>query len=63
MRRNPDLIALLIVCGFGLPLVYAVAAAYADGEVRRRETPLRAVLGPQAFGALRAGEPPIARPS
>lgn len=56
MRRHADLMALVLVCAIGLPLTYAVAAAYADGEVRRRETPLRALLGPHDYQALVAGE-------
>jgi peroxiredoxin len=55
--RRADLLALLVTCAVGLPLVYMVAAAYAEGEVRRRETPVRALLGPGAYEALARGEP------
>lgn len=54
--RQADMIALLVTCALGLPLVYLVAAAYAEGEVRRTQTPVRALLGAQAYNALSAGE-------
>jgi len=48
--------ALLIVALVGLPLIWAVAAAFAEGEVRRRETPVRALLGGPSYDALSRGE-------
>ena len=53
--RRADLVALLITCALGLPLVYLMAAAYAEGEVRRHETPVRALLGAGPYEALREG--------
>ncbi len=50
-----DLIAALIVVVLGVPFVYAMTSALADGETRRRETPLRALLGDDAFEALSEG--------
>lgn len=57
VRRKADLMALVVVCAIGLPLVYLGAAAYAEGEVRRRETPIRALLGPGVYDALENGQP------
>ena len=53
--RNADWIALGVVALLGVPLVYATASAFADGEVRRREAPLRAFLGSQEYEALVSG--------
>lgn len=54
--RAADLIALIIVAALGIPLVWAVAAAFAEGEVRRRQTPVRALIGGPAYEALARGE-------
>lgn len=56
-KRNvlADLLALLVVCAIGLPLVFFIAAAFAEGEVRRREIPLRALLGSTEYETLRDG--------
>lgn len=54
--KSADLVALVIVAALGIPLVWATAAAFAEGEVRRRETPVRALLGGQAYEALARGE-------
>jgi peroxiredoxin len=40
----------------GAPLVFGYAHALADGETRRKETPLRAILGDHAFERLSRGE-------
>ncbi len=52
-----DLGAALIVLLVGGPLAYMLASAFADGETRRRETPLRAMLGDDAYDALTRGRP------
>ena len=49
--------ALVVVLALGLPAVFLFATALADGEVRRREAPLRAMLGNEAYEALAAGQP------
>ena len=54
--RVGDLLALAVVLVIGLPLVYLTASAFAEGEVRRREMPLRALLGNQEYDALLRGE-------
>lgn len=40
----------------GAPLVYMFAAAIADGQVRVKEAPLRAIIGANSYEAVRAGE-------
>jgi peroxiredoxin len=47
--------ALIVLC-LGAPFVFVFARAMADGEVRRREGPLRAMLGDETFEALSRGE-------
>lgn len=55
--RRADIAAGIAVVLVGAPLVFMFASASADGEIRRREAPLRAILGSQAFEALSRGEP------
>lgn len=54
--KTADLVALIIVASIGIPLVWVGAAAFAEGEARRKETPVRALLGGQAYEALARGE-------
>jgi peroxiredoxin len=54
--KNRELWAALLVLILGAPFVFVFARAMADGEVRRREGPLRAMLGDQAFNALSQGQ-------
>jgi peroxiredoxin len=56
MKRE-DLLAALVVLALGGPLAFMLASAATDGERRRRETPLRALLGDDAFESLSRGEP------
>lgn len=53
-----ELWATLIALCVGAPLVFLFARAAADSEVRRKETPVRAMLGDEAFDAIRAGSTP-----
>ena len=55
--RRADIAAGIAVVLVGAPLVFMFASASADGEIRRREAPLRAILGSRAFEALSRGEP------
>jgi len=50
----PALITLL----FALPATYAFAGAISEGEARRKEAPVRAMLGSETFDALARGETP-----
>jgi len=54
--KGRELWAALLVLVLGAPFVFMFARAMADSEVRRREGPLRAMLGDQAFQALSRGE-------
>ncbi|MFN7702389.1 MAG: TlpA family protein disulfide reductase [Deltaproteobacteria bacterium] len=52
-----DVVAALVVLALGAPLAYMLASAFADGETRRREAPLRSLLGDSAYEALVRGRP------
>jgi thiol-disulfide isomerase/thioredoxin len=54
--ERADVIAGALVFLIGGPLVFMFASAFADGEVRRHETPLRALLGTQVYDQLMQGE-------
>jgi peroxiredoxin len=54
--RRREWKAALIALALGAPLLFAYAHALADGELRRREAPLRALLGDRAFERLARGE-------
>jgi peroxiredoxin len=54
--KGRELLAALLVLLLGAPFVFVFARAMADGELRRREGPLRAMLGDAAFNALSNGE-------
>lgn len=54
--RSADLLALFIVALIGVPLIWAAAAAFAEGEVRRQEAPVQALIGGPAYRALARGE-------
>jgi peroxiredoxin len=55
--RSRELWALLIAAAIGVPLVFGFARAMADGEQRRRQAPLRAMLGDDGiFERLMRGE-------
>ena len=56
-KRRSELLPALIVLALGLPSVFIFARAMADSEVRRKETPVRAIIGNEAFELLSAGEP------
>jgi peroxiredoxin len=57
LMRRAEILAGVAVFLIGGPLAFMYASAIADGEVRRRETPLRAMLGSDAYDALSRGEP------
>ncbi len=55
-RNRSEWIAGAIVLALGAPLVFSYAHALADGETRRKETPLRALLGHGNYERLARGE-------
>ena len=54
--KGRELWAALLVLILGAPFVFVFARAMADGELRRREGPLRAMLGDRPFELLSRGE-------
>lgn len=54
-RQRADWVAAAMVAVIGGPLIWFGAMAAADGETRRRETPVRALIGDAAFDALTTG--------
>ena len=53
--HTAEWVAAVIALSLGAPLVFFYARAIAEGEQRRHETPLRALLGAEAFDQLSAG--------
>jgi peroxiredoxin len=53
-----DQIAALVAFLLGAPFAFMMVRGFAEGEVRRREIPLRAMLGDDTFEAHRDGETP-----
>lgn len=54
-RSQRELWAAIIVAVIGLPAAFGFARAMADGETRRHEAPVRAMIGNQAFEQLAMG--------
>ena len=54
--KRGELIAAIVVLAVGAPLVFTYARAMADGEARRRQAPLRAMLGDDAYERLARGD-------
>jgi peroxiredoxin len=55
-RPRSEIVPAVVALAIGVPLVAAFALAVHDGETRRREAPLRAILGDAAFDELARGE-------
>lgn len=53
--RRAEIIAAVVVLLLGGPLAFMYASALTDGEARREQAPLRALLG-SSYDALRRGE-------
>jgi peroxiredoxin len=56
LSRKRERIAALIVFALGVPFVFIYARAMAEGEVRRREAPIRAMIGDESFERNARGE-------
>jgi peroxiredoxin len=57
-NSTPDKLAAVLAFVLGAPFAFMLVRGFAEGEARRRETPLRAMLGDEAFEAFREGEMP-----
>jgi peroxiredoxin len=55
-EKRAEWLAGLLVMVLGAPLIFLFSRAMADGEQRRYEAPLRAMLGDHAFDQLSRGE-------
>lgn len=58
MTIKPGVLAAVLVLLIGAPFGVVLAMGFAQGERTRREAPLRAVLGDDAFEMLQGGEMP-----
>jgi peroxiredoxin len=56
MTKSPDILAAVIAFLAGAPFAFMLVQGFAEGEVRRREIPLRAMLGDEIFETFRDGE-------
>ncbi len=56
MTKPADTLAAVLAFVLGAPFAFMMVRGFAEGEVRRRETPLRAMLGDDIFETFRDGE-------
>jgi peroxiredoxin len=57
MNVSADKTAALIAFLVGAPFAFMMVKGFAEGEVRRREVPLRAMLSDEVYEGFRDGEP------
>jgi peroxiredoxin len=57
-NSHADKIAALLAFLVGAPFAFMMVQGFAEGETRRREIPIRAILGDDTFEAFRDGETP-----
>ncbi|MDB4977557.1 MAG: thioredoxin family protein [Myxococcaceae bacterium] len=58
MNIAPDKLAAVVAFVLGAPFAFMMVRGFAEGEVRRKEVPLRALLTDEVFEAFRDGELP-----
>jgi thiol-disulfide isomerase/thioredoxin len=58
MSVSPEKLAAVIAFVIGSPFAFMMVRGFAEGEARRRETPLRALLGDEVYEGFRDGEKP-----
>jgi peroxiredoxin len=58
MSVSPEKLAAVIAFVVGSPFAFMMVRGFAEGEARRRETPLRAMLGDEVYEGFRDGEKP-----
>jgi peroxiredoxin len=55
---SPDKLAAVLAFVLGAPFAFMLVRSFAEGELRRREVPLRAMLGDEVFEGFRDGDKP-----
>jgi len=58
MNINADKLAAVLAFLLGAPFAWMMVRSFAEGEVRRREIPVRAMVGDDVYEAFRDGEMP-----
>jgi peroxiredoxin len=58
MKLQADKLAAVIAFLVGAPFAFMMVRGFAEGELRRKEIPLRALIGDEAFEGFRDGEAP-----
>lgn len=58
MNLRADKVAAVVAFVLGAPFAFMMVRSFAEGELRRRETPLRAMLTDEVYEAFRDGELP-----
>jgi peroxiredoxin len=59
-NANAEKLAAVLAFVLGAPFAFMMVRSFAEGETRRREVPLRAMLGDDTYEAFRDGETPKA---
>jgi peroxiredoxin len=58
MKISADKLAAVVAFLLGAPFAFMMVRGFAESELRRRELPVRAMIGDEAFDAVRDGEKP-----
>jgi peroxiredoxin len=58
MNIQPDKVAAVLAFVLGAPFAFAMVRGFAEGELRRKEIPVRALIGDEAYEGFRDGEAP-----
>jgi peroxiredoxin len=56
MNIHAEKLAALVAFVLGAPFAFMMVRGFAEGELRRKEVPVRALIGDEAFEAFRDGE-------
>lgn len=58
MKKSADKVAAVLAFALGAPFAFMLVQSFAEGEQRRREIPVRAMLTDEVFEGFRDGETP-----
>ncbi len=58
MNKSADKVAAVLAFALGAPFVFMMVQSFSEGEVRRREIPVRAMIGDESFEGFRDGDKP-----